>query len=193
MWLEHHDLIQRHFQVGAASILLIEQLERLLATPVASIHRVRHCHFGGKAVKPTRLVAIRLPALACQLAQWKHPVTPSCTLICKNPDGTSRTFQAKEYSRRLSAALAYARVAVATATWITPTTPMHESASLFLSTFQPLLTQAVHSFCADVVDSPLPISKFNMKWQPPDCVSYSFLTPQHLRSHAPILRPLVTM
>ena len=77
MWLEHPDLIQRHFQVGAVSIWLIEQLERLVATPVASTHRVRHCHFGGKAVKPIRLVAIRLPALACQLALWKHPVTPS--------------------------------------------------------------------------------------------------------------------
>ena len=64
MWLEHPDLTQRHFHVGAASIWLIEQLERLIATPVASTHRVRRNHFGGKAIKPTRLVAIRLPALA---------------------------------------------------------------------------------------------------------------------------------
>ena len=146
MWLEHPDLTQGHFQVVAASTWLIEQLERLVATPVASTHRVRHCHFWGKAVKPTRIVAIRLPAFACQLAEWKDPVTPSCTLIGKNPDGTWGTFQAKEYPRRLSAALAYAMVAAATATWITPTAPMHESITAFLSTFQPLLTQTVHSF-----------------------------------------------
>ena len=83
MWLEHPDLIQRHFEVGAVSIWLLEQLEHLVAIPVASTHRVRHCHFGGKAVKPTRLVAIRLLALARQLVQWKYPVTPSCTLIDK--------------------------------------------------------------------------------------------------------------
>ena len=88
MWLEHPDLTPKHLQVGAASIWLLEQLERLIATPVASTHRVRHSQFGRKAVKPIRLVAIRLLALAFQLSQWKHPVRASCTLIGKNSDGT---------------------------------------------------------------------------------------------------------
>jgi hypothetical protein len=51
MWLEHPDLTQKHFQVGAASIWLLEQLERLNATPVASTHRVRHNYFLGKAIR----------------------------------------------------------------------------------------------------------------------------------------------
>ena len=109
MWLEHQDIIQRHFDVGAASIWLLEQFERLVAIPVASSHRVRHCNLGGQAVKPTRLVAIRLPALASQLAHWKHPVTPSSILIGKKTDGTWKTSQAKEYPRRLSAARSFLR------------------------------------------------------------------------------------
>ena len=75
MWLEHPDIIQRFFDVGAASIWLLEQLECLVASPVTSTHRVRHSNFGGKAVEPARLVAIRFPALASQLVQVKHPVT----------------------------------------------------------------------------------------------------------------------
>ena len=42
MWLEHPDLVERHFAVGAPSIWLLEKLERFAVLLVASTHRVRH-------------------------------------------------------------------------------------------------------------------------------------------------------
>ena len=92
---------------------------------IRASHRVRHCNLGGKAVKPTRLFAIRFLSLARQLAKWIYPVIPSHTLIGKNPDGSWRTAQAKDYPRRLSSALAFAVIDAATATWITPSAPIH--------------------------------------------------------------------
>ena len=93
MWFAHPDLVDRHFVLGAASIWLTEQLRRLAAFPVSKTHRLRHCTYRGKAVKPTRLFAIRIPALIRQFAHWAHPVAPRYALIGKHPNSSWKTFQ----------------------------------------------------------------------------------------------------
>ena len=112
-WMEHPDIIEGqhgHLSKGAPSIWFLEAVKRLELLPFVRHHSAPHYKYGGQSVKPTRLFTVRMATLSQRLSQWRHVRHPSQSLRGKNEDGSWRTSRAKEYPRRLSAAIAYAMV-----------------------------------------------------------------------------------
>ena len=68
MWVEHPDLTsahstkgtEEHPHIGAASIWLLEQIQRLSVLPCTDDHHLFHNQFAGEARKPTHIMAIHI-------------------------------------------------------------------------------------------------------------------------------------
>ena len=111
---EHPDLIARHAWLAAPSIWITEQIRRIHALPNAQAHQLQYCSFGGRTRKPTRPITVNIGVeLQEELKRYERPRAPTGCLIGKNPDGTWKTSQAKEYPRAMSAGIAAAMVRAA--------------------------------------------------------------------------------
>ena len=168
MWIEHPDILPSHTLKGAPSIWFLEQLSRLEKLPTTSVHHCPHSRFGGRSHKPTRLFAVRLPTLALRLKQWEYKARVLYSLREKNADGSWRTSRAKEYPRRLSAAIAFAMIDALKRASVSLSdhslSQFHEQ----IAPYMPQLSSAQEEeIGSDFVDSVLPISKFATEWHPP--------------------------
>ena len=142
-------------------------MRRVAELPVTVTHRIKHCQHGGKAAKPTRLLAVRLPTLRAHLAKWTYNVVPSQILVGKNADGTWKTAQAKEYPVRLSAAIAASMMDAARAHRITRSDVQLTKLLQDISQLMLQLMEDAGDFAADFVDAPQLVHSFDLKWQPP--------------------------
>ena len=110
-WIEHPGLLPKHATLGAPSIWNFKQVQRLVAAPCVRRLQVNHSDFGGLAVKPTGILAIRLDTLEKRFKDNKHTVPRQGQF--KGTDkitGAWKTAVAKEYPTRLSASLARAMI-----------------------------------------------------------------------------------
>ena len=173
MWIEHPDKFARHERSSAPSIWYLEAIQRLLCiTQVVTYHKVQHNQYGGRSIKPTRIFAIRLPTLRKRFSQYRHLLPPRAVLKGKDEQGHWRTAQAKEYPRRLSAALALSMVDAALFYPIRTHMSAHQIDQVLaqLQPYMPPLDQYIDAFedyGADYVDSLLPIQRFFGSWFPP--------------------------
>ena len=167
-WTEHPDLITRHEWLSAPSIWLLEQIRRIQALPNAHAHRLQHCTFGGRTRKPTRLLTVNLEVeMREELNKIEKPRAPTGCLIGKNPDGTWKTSQAKEYPRAMSAGIAAAMVRAACKHPRAQTNEDIEAAISKFADFQPQLLLTPEAVGADFVDSIAPVHRFIMQWHSP--------------------------
>ena len=100
------------------------------------------------------------------MTQWKKVVQVRTRLTGKNTDGTWRTSRAKEYPRRLSAALAFAMVDALTEHAVRPSFCDFIQFRKQVEVYMPQLSQA-QEIGADFVDSPAPIGLFLTHWLSP--------------------------
>ena len=110
-WVEHPGFLPKHATLGAPSMWSLEQIQRLVAAPCVKRHQVNHNDFGGLAVKPTGILAIRLATLESLFKENKHHVPPQAHFKGTDTEtGAWKTAVAKEYHTRLSATLARAMI-----------------------------------------------------------------------------------
>ena len=111
-------------------------------------------------------MSVRMSTMATRLRAWQHVVQATGTLKGKDDKGAWRTSRAKEYPRRLSAAIA---LAMADSVKRIPVSFKDKCADFAkdIKIYMPQLQAQASSFGADFVDSPLPIGTFNTGWEPP--------------------------
>ena len=89
--------------------------------------------------------------------QWRKKVKPKHTLIGKSSDETWKTSQAKEYPRRLGAAIGDAMVDAVCRTCTTPSRYSLECIRTVMAHCFPVIIDAANQFVADYVDSSFPV------------------------------------
>ena len=102
-----------------------------------------------------------------ELTKHEKPRAPTGCLIGKNPDGTWKTSQAKEYPRAMSAGIASAMVRAACKHPRAHTNEDIEEAIKTNADFQPQLLLTPEAFGADCIDSIAPVHRFLMQWHSP--------------------------
>ena len=98
-----------------------------------------------------------------EFKRFERPRAPTGCLIGKNPDGTWKTFQAKEYPRAMSAGIAAAMVSSACKHPKVHTNEDIEAAVKTFAGFQPQLLHTPEAFGADFVDSIALVHRFLMQ------------------------------
>ena len=184
--MEHPGLLPKHANLGAPSIWNLEQVQRLVAAPCVRRLQVNHNDFGGLAVKPTGILAIRLDTLETRFKENKHTVPPQAQLEGKdNITGAWNTAVAKEYPTRLSASLARSMISQL----LLHTAAHHHNKVQFdqqlLHQFMPPLDPYLSDIAdlgADFVDEAmLPVDRFCMAWAPPLIPqTYSYVDKHHI-------------
>ena len=106
-----------------------------------------------------------------ELSIFERPRAPTGCLICKSPDGTWKTSQAKEYPRAMSAGIAAAMVRAACKHQKAQVTGDIEEATKQFAPFQPQLLHTSEAFGADCVDSIAPVHRCCMLWSAPNIES----------------------
>ena len=83
-WVGHPGFLPKRATVGVSSIWSLEQVHGLVAAPCVKRHQDNHNYFGGLAVKPTGILAIRLSTLADLFLENHHYVAPQAQFKSKD-------------------------------------------------------------------------------------------------------------
>eukprot|EP00438_Fugacium_kawagutii_P016306 Skav208509 [mRNA] locus=scaffold1658:227826:228617:- [translate_table: standard] len=105
----------------SVSIWKLPVLEMLIRMPSVQLLTVCQGYFGSESLKPTGLLAVRLPELQTFLAQWRLTQrAPQAPSTGRTSSGQYRTAVLKEYPPAFCAAMAHAVVsALQTLSWST--------------------------------------------------------------------------